>query len=212
MNKNNSPYSAAMTGCAFLFYEYQRILPLLLSDNSETLLKEEVENNHILQVNSRKARRTFVLEFKRRFASVPLSFWNTWTSWTEIGQRAGLLYAILKTYKLAFDFHINVTMKKWNAVELTLQKADIMMELNEIAAHDEFVDSWTDNTKARCASQYLTFLRQANMLEEKTGKLMQIALDPVESEYYFRSGEEWFLEACLLHPYEIENLKNNLSR
>jgi hypothetical protein len=211
MNKYNSPYSAAMTGCAFLYYEYQRILPLLLSENSEMLLKEEIENNQILQVNSRKARRTFVLEFKRRFMSVPVEFWQAWTTWSENGQRAGLLYAILKTYKLAFDFHVNVTMKKWNAIERNLQKADIMMELNEIAARDEFVDSWTENTKSRCASQYLTFLRHSHMLDEKKEELRQIHLEPVESEYYFRSGEEWFLEACLLYPYEIENLKNELS-
>lgn len=30
---------------------------------------------------------------------------------SEAGQRAGLLYAILKTYKLVFDFHFNVTLK-----------------------------------------------------------------------------------------------------
>jgi hypothetical protein len=49
------------------------------------------------------------------------------------------------------------------------------------------------------------------MLDEKKEELRQIHLEPAESEYYFRSGEEWFLEACLLHPYEIENLKNELS-
>jgi hypothetical protein len=74
MNKYNSPYSAAMTGCAFLYYEFQRILPLLMSDNAEKQLKDEIENNRILQVNSRKARRTFVLEFKRRYAAVPKIF------------------------------------------------------------------------------------------------------------------------------------------
>ena len=159
MNKNNSPYTAAITGCAFLYYEFQRILPVLLSADSEEQLKEEIENNQILQINSRKARRTFVLEFKRRFASVPIHFWQTWQGWSETGQRAGLFYAILKTYKLVFDFHFNVTMKQWNSARHQLAKSDIKMELNEIAAHDEFVDSWSENTKDRCASQYLTILR-----------------------------------------------------
>lgn len=76
MNKNNSPYTAAITGCSFLYYEFKRILPMLMSADAEKLLKDEVENNEILQINSRKARRTFVLEFKRRFASVPLHFGN----------------------------------------------------------------------------------------------------------------------------------------
>jgi len=211
MNKYNSPYTAAITGCSFLYYEFKRILPILMSADAEQLLKDEVENNQILQINSRKARRTFVLEFKRRFAAVPLHFWQAWQGWSEEGQRAGLFYAILKTYKLVFDFHFNVAIKRWNSVDHQLTKFDIMMEFNEIAAHDEFVDSWSDNTKDRCAGAYLTILRQAGLMTEKTNELQSIHPDDSELEYYFRSGEEWFLEACFLYPYEINDIKARLS-
>lgn len=211
MNKYNSPYTAAITGCSFLYYEFKRILPILMSADAEQLLKDEVENNQILQINSRKARRTFVLEFKRRFAAVPLHFWQAWQGWSEESQRAGLFYAILKTYKLVFDFHFNVAIKRWNSVDHQLAKFDIMMEFNEIAAHDEFVDSWSDNTKDRCAGAYLTILRQAGLMTEKTNELQSIYPDDSELEYYFRSGEEWFLEACFLYPYEINDIKAKLS-
>ena len=211
MNKYNSPYTAAITGCSFLYYEFKRILPILMSADAEQLLKDEVENNQILQINSRKARRTFVLEFNRRFAAVPLHFWQAWQGWSEEGQRAGLFYAILKTYKLVFDFHFNVSIKRWNSVDHQLAKFDIMMEFNEIAAHDEFVDSWSDNTKDRCAGAYLTILRQAGLMTEKTNELQSIHPDDSELEYYFRSGEEWFLEACFPYPYEINDIKARLS-
>lgn len=207
---HNSPYTAAITGCAFLFYEFKRILPLLLSSDSEQLLKEEIENNQILQINNRKARRTFILEFKRRFASAPVHFWQAWQRWSEVGQRAGLLYAILKTYKLVFDFHFNVAIKRWNSADHQLTKSDIMMEMNEIAAHDEFVDSWSETTKSRCSSHYLTIIRQAGLLTEKTNELQSIRPDVPELEYYIRSGEEWFLEACFLYPYEINDIKSKL--
>ena len=210
MNKNNSPYSAAITGCSFLYYEFQRILPLLMAEKSDELLKEEVENNQILQINSRKARRTFVLEFKRRYAAVPARFWESWQNMSEAGQRAGLFYAILKTYKLVFDFHFNVTIRKWNSIEHNLEKSDIMMEFNEIAAHDEFVDSWSDNTKERCAGAYLTILRQAGILEGKDNVLQPIKLDADEYSYYIHTGEEWFMDACLLYPYEVNDIKSKL--
>ena len=211
MKRIQSPYTAAITGCTFLYYEFKRILPLLLSEDSDTLLKDEIENNQILQINSQKARKTFVLEFKRRFSSVPIHFWQSWQSWSEEGQRAGLFYAILKTYKLVFDFHFNVAIKRWNSVDHHLTKSDIMMEFNEISAHDEFVDSWSDNTKNSCASHYLTILRQTGLLTEKTNELQSIHPDATDLEYYFRSGEEWFLEACLLYPYEINDIKSQLS-
>lgn len=207
---NKSPYTATITGCALLFNEFARILPLLLSDNSTELIKEEVCQNQLLQVNSQKARQTFVNEFRRRFQAVPKTFWENWQTWSDAGKKAGLLYAILRAYKLAFDFHFNVTIKHWNAIEQTLVMNDLLMEFNEISARDAFVDSWTENTKKQCVSKYLTILRQVGMLDESNNSLRALHLDTCEYEYYIRSGEEWFLEACLLYPYEINDIKQKL--
>jgi len=177
---------------------------------SELLQKEEIENNQILQVNSISSRKRFVMEFKRRYTSVPTRFWQAWQKMSEAGQRAGLLYAILKTYKLVFDFHFNVTLKKWNSVDHRLLKDNLLMEFNELSAHDEFVDSWSEATKKKCCSSYLTILRQSGLLDEKTSELTPIKLATEEFAYYIHQGEEWFLEACLLYPYEINDIKNQL--
>lgn len=211
MNKMMSPYTATITGCAFLYNEFMRVLPLLMAPNSDELLKEEAQNNKVLQINSQKARNTFIKEFKRRYNAVPSMFWEKLLQLSEKGQKAALLFAILKTYKLLFDFHFNVTIKQWNSIERTLQRNDLMMEFNEISARDEFVDSWTETTKKKCATQYITILKQAGLLNEKNNELQAIHLDPREYEYYILSGEEWFLEACLLYPYEIKDIKSKLS-
>lgn len=209
MNKIKSPYSAAITGCGFQFYEFQRVFPLLMDANSKTLLQDEIENNRLLQVNSRKARRTFVLEFKRRFASVRYNFWEAWNGMSEQGQKAGLFYSILKTYKLLFDFHFDVTVKKWNSVEQQLMPSDLEMEMNEIAAKDEFVDGWSELTKRKCISQYMTILKQVGLLTAE-GKLKPVHFNAADSAWYFHTGETWFFEACLMHPYEIKDLKEQL--
>lgn len=181
-----------------------------MQSNSEQLLKDEIESNQVFQVNSRTSRQRFVAEFKRRYNSVPRVFWQEWQSWSEAGQRAGLLYAIIKTYKLVSDFHFNVTMKKWNSIDHVLVKDDLLMEFNEISAHDDFVDSWSESTKGKCSSNYLTILRQAGLLAEKTEELQPLHLDAEDFAYYIRTGEDWFLEACLLYPYEINNIKSQL--
>ena len=206
---NRSPYTT-ITGCTFLYYEFKRILPLLMDADSDSLLKEEVENNHVLQVNSIASRKRFVMEFRRRYAAVTPLFWQVWQTMSEAGQRIGLFYAILKTYKLVFDFHFNVAMQKWKAIDHSLQKDDLLMELNELSAHDEFVDSWSDATKNKCSSTYMTILRQTGLLKEKTNELAPVKLDASEFAYYIRSGEEWFLEACLLYPYEINDIKKHI--
>ena len=112
MQKNKSPYTS-ITGCTFLYYEFKRILPVLMGADSERLLKEEVENNRILQVNSRTSRQRFAVEFRRRYAAVPAQFWREWQHWSEAGQRAGLFYAILKAYKLVFISSYLTFMSMW---------------------------------------------------------------------------------------------------
>lgn len=209
MRNNTSPYSAAFTGCAMLYNEFVRILPLLLSSNNNEALKREIEENNLLMVNSKTSRDRFIYEFKRRFNAVPRDFWSDFQDLDESGQRLALFYSILKAYRLLFDFQFNVTLRHWNSIDTTVSKNDILQEFNDLSARDEFVASWTDKTKEKCASQYLTMLRQAGMLN-KDNSLKSPEANPEDWAYYIRNGEEWFLEACLLYPYEIENIKNSL--
>lgn len=209
-NKNNSPYSAAITGCVFQLKEFISVLPLLEASNAALLLREEVKNNNILQINSQTSRDRFVVEFKKRFASVPRTFWQQFRTLSEQGQKAAYFYSILKTYKLLFDFHFNVTIKNWNSIDHVVTPNDLQMNLSEIAANDEFVDSWTERTKKQCIKHYLTILRQTGLLDADTDELKPLRLEPSDWEYYIRSGEEWFMEACLLYPYEIAEIKSKL--
>lgn len=206
--KINSPYSAALTGGGFLFEETLKLLPLLKSPDRKKLLKDEALNNRLMMINSETSRNRNIVEIERRFDCMPKTFWNDFEEMAESDRRIALLMVILKTYKIVFDFHINVTIPQWNSVTKTVEQSDLMIEFNEISANDEFVDSWSDATKKKLAGAYLTILRKAGMIGSD-GKLCQ--LKPSNPEYYLHNGEAWFLEACLLAPYQIEAIKKQLS-
>lgn len=202
-----SPYSAAITGGGFLFEETNALLPLLLSDDRETLLKDEKVNNRLLKINAETSRYRAIMEIARRYDTMPASFWNDYLAMSEDDQRVALFFVILKTYKICFDFHIYVTMRKWNSISKSLVYDDIDMEFNEVSARDEFVDSWSYKTKRKVASAYLTILRKVGILDKEDN------LHPLSAsnfDYYIINGEQWFLEACLLQPYQIENIKKQL--
>ncbi len=202
--KVNSPYSASITGGGFLINETNALLPLLLDENADALIKDEVLNNNILHINSEKSRQRNVAEIKRRFEAVPRSFWYDYMSMDDADKRIALFFVLLKTYKILFDFHANVTMRRWRSATQDISIDDLFMEFNSISAKDEFVDSWSDSTKKKVASGYLSILRQCNMLDENDHLK---ALRPTNVEFYFGIGEPWFFDACLLEPYEIETLK-----
>ena len=207
MNKNNSPYTASITGGGFLFEETNILLPLLRATNSEELLRDEKVNNRLLHINAESSRLRAIAEIKRRYEHMPSSFWDDFLAMNDANKVVALFYVILKTYKICFDLHVNVAVKKWNSISKCIDKNDIMMEFNEIASRDEFVDSWSDNTKDKVASAYLTILRKVGMLDS-SNRLNAISCS--NFAYYLEKGQPWFLEACLLQPYEIENIKKTM--
>lgn len=136
-----SPYSASITGGGFLFNETNALLPLLLDENATALIKEEVLNNNILHINSEKSRKRNVAEIKRRFEALPRTFWYDYMEMSEENKRIALFFVLLKTYKILFDFHANVAMRRWRSASQDISIEDLMMEFNSISAKDEFVDS-----------------------------------------------------------------------
>lgn len=209
MKKGKSPYTAAFTGCSFMMYEMNRLLPLFLAENSQELLTKEIEENTVLMVNAVASRKKYISELSRRFHAVPGSFWVDYQAMDENAQRLAIFFVLLSTYRIVLDFHLNVSLKKWNSIDQHVLYDDVAMELSQIAANDEFVDSWSDNTKKRVVSAYLTFINQAGLYDKKTFELHKpINISDADYAYYVQTGREWFLEACLLQPYEIERIKN----
>ena len=210
MAKSKSPYSASFTGAAFMFAEFNAILPLLMDENIDSNIKAEIVERKHLQVNTEVAASRVLSEFKKRYTSMPERFWSWYITLGEPAQKAALLYVILKTYRLLFDFHIGVTIRKWNSAERTVTANDLLSTYYDIASKDEFVDNWSDQTRKKIISSYQTILCQAGMMDRATAQLRPIHLAPQDYSWYIQNGEAWFLEACLLYPYEIEDIKASI--
>ena len=207
MKKNNSPYTAAITGGGFLLEETNILLPLLQSPNRIALLKDEKINNRLLHINAESSRDRAIFEIARRYDAMSADFWSAYCNMDESQQIIANFFVILKTYKICFDLHVNVTMRKWNSISKSVSSEDLMLEFNEISSNDDFVASWSEATQKKVGSAYLTILRKIGMLDRDN------ALRSVQSnnmDFYLRIGEPWFLEACLLQPYEIEAIRKSM--
>ncbi len=208
-NTNNSPY-ISITGFALQFAEFKRVLPLMMADNAEVLINDELVNNRLLQINSQSSRYRLLTEIRRRYQSMPVDFWCDFLEMNATAQRAALFFAVLKTYKLVFDIHFNLTVRCWRATDIYIDRQSVLDAIEEIGAQDEFVNRWSEATKIRSAAQYLTMLRQVGLIEVKgqVNKLQPLRLDNEDYAYYLRRGDDWFLEACLLFSYEIQDIKS----
>lgn len=185
-----------MTGCGFVFNEFNNVLPLLMSPNSKELMKQEVINNQYLMMNSENTRKRCVSELQKRFAAVPESFWQYYMNLTDEDKRIALLYSLLKAYAILKDLHQNVVLTQWNSIDKTLNGDNLLVEIYNIASADEFVDSWSEQTKQKIVSWYQTVLFQVGMLSRTDQRLRQVRL--TNDTWFRKEGESWFLEACLI--------------
>ena len=210
MKKTNSPYSAAFTAGALLYQEMNSVLPLLMQEDGEALLKKDIEDNLYLHIASINTRKRYVPELIRRYNTVPDTFWKDFMDFSLKAQKVALFYVVLKTYQMIWDFHIQVAMPKWKSFDPTISKDDLSAKYDEIAQNDEFVAGWSEKTKDKVMSVYLHMLHQAGLRKEGTTELKQPELGIEEYAYYLKIGEPWFLDACLLHSYQIESIKNEI--
>jgi hypothetical protein len=201
-----SRYSASFTGATSLLHqEMGRILPLFMAENSAELIEQEIRTNEHLLANRETTRKRYMSELVKRYKSVSRYFWEHYLDFSEQGQRIALLCVVMKTYLIVQELHNNVVLRKWRSVDRTLTTIDMQVGFSDIAASDEFVDSWTDSTKDRCMTAILTFYREAGLLQGDI--LSKVYLSDDEWAMFFRMGEGWFPEVCLLESYEIERIK-----
>ena len=206
----NSPYSASFTALALGFFEMESVLPTLMDSAIEDKSAVLTRDDTILPLPTENSRQRVSAELLKRYNAVDISFWQHYTTLQEPAKRVALFYVFLKTYKIAFDFQINVILDRWNSVDQTVQVSDILFQISEIAASDAFVDSWSDATKRKVATKYLATLREAGMLAPNSDVLRPVQLDDRDYAYYLTLGESWFLQACLLQPYQIQSIKEAL--
>ena len=197
-----------MTGCSFMHNEMKAMLPLLLSPDADTLLKKEISENNILLIKSETSRKKAVLEFKRRFNAVPREFWEWFATVSESTQLWAMFFVNLKTYRIYFDFQVNVVLNNWNGISRTITYNDILSEFYQISASNAFVDSWSKETKDRITSSFITLLRKVGLLDAKTSELRSPQVNEEEFAYFLKINEAWFLDACLLEPYVINRIKS----
>lgn len=196
---NNSTYTGSFAAGSLLHKETNAILPLLLLELSDALLKQEIQQNNLLKINSESARKRTVMEIQKRFSVTNKSFWDFYVNRNEEEQKLLLFYQCLRVYRLMFDFHFNVTIKQWNSSTPQVEPYHYQMELNEIAGRDEKVYKWTDLTKQKVISVYMRILKDVNLLDPKTYQLKTIVVsDESFFAYFIKAKDLWFLDACLL--------------
>lgn len=189
-------YSAAFTAGALLFRETNALISILLSDNYIQLIADEIKKNQFIQINSESSRKRVTQEIVKRFQAVPIDLWQLYKLMPDNEKKLVLFYSCLKSYRLLFDFHFEVTLKRHSISADHSDNYFYQMKLDEIGMNDPEVDSWTDQTKTKTITVYHRILREAGMIKDGQFTSAEASMD--FWIYFGKSRENWFFDACLL--------------
>ena len=205
--KKKSGYSASFTARALGFYEMESILPVLMDETIEDKVTVLTRDTAYLKIASLQSRKRVLNELLSRYNSVDPSFWRDYAGMSEGEKRLALFYVVLKTYTLLFEIQVNLVVPKYNSPDRVLTKNDIYTAVSDIASRDSYVDSWSDDTRNKVASQYLTILRQAGLIDETSGEIREPSLPDESLAFYSRINEAWFLAACCIPKYRLDRIR-----
>ena len=200
-----SPYSSGITGCGFMLDEMTSLIPLLSSPDADALLRKEIEDNAVLSLGKAKTRSRMITEFRRRYAALPPSFWRWFLKLDRPGRIIALYYALLRTYLVLKEVHLDVVLPRLRSANPVVTRADAERLIARIGETDSFVASWSEATRERVASSCVSMLREVGMLGV-SGRLAAVPIPVSVAQHFVTRGESWYLEALGMPLYEIRRI------
>lgn len=185
-------YSVSFTAGALMRSETEKVIRAVKEGSS----LDEVDPD-VLDVHSRRGRERKTEEVVKRLKHVDRRIWDDFLSLTAAEQSITLYYACLKTYRLMFDFHMDVVLPRWQTMEHRLEAHDARRFLERRAdAHPE-VDTWSQSTWEKIRQVLLKMLTEAGLLQD--GIIVAPSIEGDVWERFVYVGDLWFLEAALLN-------------
>ena len=194
MSGRNLKYNGTFSSNGVLFNETISLVQILKSDQVEDSLAKEVKENNLLQINSEATRGRAVREIRKRNQYAEVGFWDHFNQSHEQEQRLLFFYLCLKTYRILFDLHFLVTVKRFYIDSTLSETFYYKMAVDELASENEKVAAWSETTLKKTLSNYRSLLRVSGLLK---GDMLTLPNVDATFWYQFKTNSEiWFLEAC----------------
>lgn len=145
--KDASPYSAVLTREQFLFYETRITAKLLEEGLSREEVIDRIVAENLFQYPTEKSIRRMALVCCHRLEALNDKSLQSAiaTQPSEVAKQI-CLYAMMKQYRLVWDFMITVIGSKYRNFDMTFGKIDLNTFFARLQEQDSWVATWSDST------------------------------------------------------------------
>jgi len=192
-------YKSTIKSRPFLFKETKKAAYLINKGFKDFEIKDKAKNDNIFQVNT-EARRSEIASIVLQRLKVIDDFLIEKIVNGEIGtSKQVVIYAIMKTDRLFFEFMYEVFREKMLLRDFTLQDKDFNIFFDRKKEQSERVASWTDYTFYKLKQVYIRILFEAGFIKDQK-KDREIVKPIIEEDvaYHLKEiGDTKYLNALI---------------
>lgn len=195
--KDASPYNAAMTREQFLFYEMRTTAKLMNEGLDKDTVVERIISENLFQYPTEKSVRKMALACIRRLESMEDDILITAiaTQPSDVAKQV-CLYAMMRQYRLVWDFMLTVVGDKYRKLDSSFSKMDLNVFFMRLQEQDNWVATWSDSTITK-VRQVLTKMLVENEYLDSTDAdhLNPVLISPLLENAIREDGQEIVLPA-----------------
>lgn len=199
--KAASPYSAVITREQFLFYEMRTTARLLGEGLTHEEVADRIVQDNLFQYPTERSVRKMALACLRRLDALedPCLVRAIADQPGETAKQI-CLYAMMRQYRLVWDFMLTVVGEKYRKLDSSFSKMDLNVFFLRLQEQDDWVATWSDSTIAKLKQVLQKILVDNEYLDSTDAtRLNPVLISTVLENAIREAGQEIVLPAfnCL---------------
>lgn len=181
--QTNSPYrgSGSISREQFLFYEMRTTARLIAQGLNDREVMEQIVTENLFQYPTEKTVQQMVRTCLRRLHGMgDMDLVCAVAAQSADVAKQICLYAMMKQYRIVWDFMITVIGEKFRQQDFSFSQMDINVFFMRVQEQDDYVASWSDLTVKKIRQVMMRTLVENEYLDGiKAEKLNPVWLNPV---------------------------------
>ena len=196
-----SPYSAVITREQFLFYETRTTAKLICEGLSKDKVVERIVTENLFQYPTEKSVRRMASTCLRRLDALDdVALIQAMACQPSNVAKQICLYAMMKQYRLVWDFMITVVGAKFRLLDFSFSRAELNAYILRLQEQDDWVAIWSDSTLTKVKQVLANILVENEYLDGfNADRLNPVLISPILENAIRLNGDEIALPAfnCL---------------
>ena len=200
--KAASPYNAAITREQFLFYEMRITAKLINGGLDKDNVVNQVVLENLFQYPTERSVRKMALACIRRLESMEddTLIAAIATHPSDVAKQV-CLYAMMRQYRLVWDFMLTVVGNKYRKLDSSFGKMDLNVFFMRLQEQDDWVATWSETTITKVRQVLTKILVENEYLDSiNASHLNPVLISPLLENAIREDGQEIALPAfnCLM--------------